>query len=115
MIDQIRQAKSELAEICRRHNVRRLDLFGSAVGANFDPPTSDLDFLVEFGPFTKGEYSEHYFASIERSEVAIWPPGRPARFARRPQSLLTGEHQPDARVTVCRVMLANICSILPRR
>jgi len=65
MIDQIRQAKSELAEICRRHNVRRLDLFGSAVGANFDPPTSDLDFLVEFGPFTKGEYSEHYFALIE--------------------------------------------------
>jgi hypothetical protein len=65
MIDQIRQAKSELAEICRRHNVRRLDLFGSAVGPNFDPRTSDLDFLVEFGPFTKGEYSEHYFALID--------------------------------------------------
>ena len=65
MIDQIRQAKSELAEICRRHNVRRLDLFGSAVGPNFDPRTSDLDFLVEFGPFTKGGYSEHYFALIE--------------------------------------------------
>ena len=65
MIDQIRQAKSELAEICRRHNVRRLDLFGSAVGSNFDPRTSDLDFLVEFGSFTKGEYSEHYFGLIE--------------------------------------------------
>ena len=65
MIDQIRQAKSELAENCRRHNVRRLDLFGSAVGPNFDPRTSDLDFLVEFGPFTKGEYSEHYFALID--------------------------------------------------
>ena len=65
MIEQIRQAKSELAEICRRHNVRRLDLFGSAVGPNFDPRTSDLDFLVEFGPFTRGEYSEHYFALIE--------------------------------------------------
>jgi predicted nucleotidyltransferase len=65
MLDQIRQAKSELAEICRRHNVRRLDLFGSAVGPNFDPRTSDLDFLVEFGVFTKGEHSEHYFALIE--------------------------------------------------
>jgi predicted nucleotidyltransferase len=65
MIDQIRQAKPELAEICRRHNVRRLDLFGSAVGPDFNPRTSDLDFLVEFGPFTKGEYSEHYFALIE--------------------------------------------------
>jgi uncharacterized protein len=65
MLDQIRQAKSELAEICRRHNVRRLDLFGHALGPNFDPRTSDLDFLVEFGSFTKGEYSEHYFGLIE--------------------------------------------------
>ena len=24
-----------------------------------------LDFLIEFGPFTKVEYSEHYFALIE--------------------------------------------------
>jgi uncharacterized protein len=65
MVDQIRQAKSQLAEICRRHNVRRLDLFGSAVGPDFDPRTSDLDFLVEFGPFAGGGYSEHYFALIE--------------------------------------------------
>jgi uncharacterized protein len=74
MIDQIRQAKSELAQICRRHNVRRLDVFGSAVGPNFDPRVSDLDFLVEFGPFTKGEYSEHYFALIEDLKLLF---GRP--------------------------------------
>jgi uncharacterized protein len=65
MIDQIRRARSELAAICLRHNVRRLDLFGSAVGSEFDPATSDLDFLVEFGPFPKGGYSEHYFGLIE--------------------------------------------------
>ena len=28
--------------------VRRLDLFGSAAGDDFDPARSDLDFLVEF-------------------------------------------------------------------
>ena len=65
MLDEIRQARSELAQICRRRNVRRLDLFGSALGTGFDPLTSDLDFLVEFGVFPKGEYSEHYFALIE--------------------------------------------------
>jgi uncharacterized protein len=27
------------------------------LGPSFDPRTSDLDFLVEFGVFTKGEYS----------------------------------------------------------
>jgi uncharacterized protein len=69
MIEQIRQAKSQLAEICRRHNVRRLDLFGSAAGGDFDSRTSDLDFLVEFGPFAKGEYAEHYFGLIDDLKV----------------------------------------------
>ncbi len=65
MIEQIRRARSELAAICLRHNVRRLDLFGSALGTDFDQATSDLDFLVEFGPFPKGGYSEHYFGLID--------------------------------------------------
>src|SRR4051812_33486645 len=65
MIEQIQQACSELGAICLRHNVRRLDLFGSAVGADFDQATSDLDFLVEFGPFSKGGYSQHYFGLID--------------------------------------------------
>ena len=34
--------------MCRRFHVRRLDLFGSAAGDDFDPARSDLDFLVEF-------------------------------------------------------------------
>lgn len=89
MIEQIRLAKAQLEEICRRHNVRRLDLFGSAVGANFDPRTSDLDFLVEFGPFTKGEYAEHYFALIDDLRALF---GRPvdllvARAVRNPYLL----------------------------
>ena len=67
MIEQIRRARSELAAIGLRHNVRRLDLFGSAVGADFglEQATSDLDFLGEFGPFAKGGYSEHYFGLID--------------------------------------------------
>ena len=41
----------EIARICRRHRVRQLDLFGSAArGTDFDPETSDADFLVEFEP-----------------------------------------------------------------
>jgi predicted nucleotidyltransferase len=65
MIEEIRRARSELAAICQRHNVRRLDLFASVVGADFDQATSDLDFLVEFGPFPKGGYSDHYFGLID--------------------------------------------------
>lgn len=39
-----------LAEACERHGVVRLRLFGSATADSFDPATSDLDFLVDFGP-----------------------------------------------------------------
>lgn len=41
-----------LPEICRRHHVLRLDLFGSAVRDDFEPERSDLDVLVvlERGP-----------------------------------------------------------------
>jgi len=35
-------------ELCRRHHVMRLELFGSAATPNFHPGQSDLDFLVEF-------------------------------------------------------------------
>ena len=42
-------AQSEaIGEICRRFHVERLEVFGSATGAGFDPGRSDLDFLVAF-------------------------------------------------------------------
>lgn len=45
----IADKKEELAAICRRYGVARLDVFGSAArGTDFDPQTSDADFLVEF-------------------------------------------------------------------
>ena len=45
----IADKKEELAELCRRHDVVRLEVFGSAArGGDFDPLTSDVDFLVEF-------------------------------------------------------------------
>jgi uncharacterized protein len=39
-----------IAAACRRFGVRRLDLFGSAVRDDFDPHSSDVDFVVDFGP-----------------------------------------------------------------
>lgn len=45
----IQHQRAEIARLCRLHQVRRLEVFGSAArGADFDPDTSDADFLVEF-------------------------------------------------------------------
>ena len=43
----VAERTEEIREICRRHGVKRLDLFGSAARDDFDP-TSDVDLLVDF-------------------------------------------------------------------
>lgn len=41
--------RDALAEICRRHHIRRLAIFGSALRPDFGEQ-SDVDVLVEFEP-----------------------------------------------------------------
>ena len=45
----ITDKREVLVQLCRLHGVARLEVFGSAArGTDFDPQTSDADFLVEF-------------------------------------------------------------------
>jgi predicted nucleotidyltransferase len=45
----IHERLEDIADLCRRFAVRRLEVFGSAArGEDFDPATSDADFLVSF-------------------------------------------------------------------
>ena len=58
----IASRQEELAGLCRRHGVARLEIFGSAArGADFDPETSDADFLVEFLPVSGLSLFDRYF------------------------------------------------------
>lgn len=41
--------KEKIADFCRRHHIRKLAAFGSALREDFRPD-SDLDVLVEFDP-----------------------------------------------------------------
>jgi len=47
MNKQIVFPKDQIAEFCRRHHIRRLAVFGSALRSDFNE-TSDIDILVEF-------------------------------------------------------------------
>ncbi len=66
--------RAELEELCRRHGVRRLELFGSAATGEYKPQESDLDFLVEFKPLPPGGYADAYFGLLESLEALF---GRP--------------------------------------
>ena len=46
------QHLQSLIALCRKYDVKRLDLIGSALRDDFDPASSDLDFVVEFNNFT---------------------------------------------------------------
>jgi len=57
----VAERQSELAELCRKFHVRRLELFGSAMSGQFNSGRSDLDFLAEFEPLPAGRYADTFF------------------------------------------------------
>ena len=48
MLGVIEQNREAINQLCRKHGVKRLELFGSAARGDFDPVSSDLDFFVEY-------------------------------------------------------------------
>ena len=70
MISMIESRRAEIAGICRRFQVRRLEVFGSAArGTDFDPARSDFDFVVEFDPSVKAGLFDTYFPFKEALEA----------------------------------------------
>ena len=71
----IAEKKDELAELCRRYGVVRLEVFGSAArGTDFDPLTSDADFLVEFSLHNSRAPLRQYFGFAEALREALCRP-----------------------------------------
>ena len=67
----VAQYRGEIEQLCRRHRVAKLELFGSAAGESFDPQSSDVDFLVEFGVLAPGEHANTYFGLLEDLEALL--------------------------------------------
>ena len=65
---------AELKGLCRRFEVSRLELFGSAATGQFRDGESDLDFLVEFLPMATASFADNYFGLLEGLEELF---GRP--------------------------------------
>lgn len=74
MTDLIAPYRDQLASLCRATGARRLDLLGSAARGEFDPASSDLDFLVEFDEVPPARYAQAYFSLKEGLERLF---GRP--------------------------------------
>ncbi len=56
VIPLVEERTDEIVRLCRRHQVQRLWVFGSAASGAWDPKSSDLDFLVRFNPEAQVTY-----------------------------------------------------------
>ncbi|MEU3275457.1 nucleotidyltransferase domain-containing protein [Saccharomonospora sp. NPDC006951] len=74
MHELVARKRRDIEELCRALPVRRLDVFGSAVGESFDVETSDVDVLVEFGGGPGFDCFDAYFSLREGLERIL---GRP--------------------------------------
>lgn len=68
----IAERRGDLAALCRRYGVTRLEVFGSAAGGDdFDPARSDADFLVVFDPASPLPPLKQYFDFKEALEALL--------------------------------------------
>jgi len=61
VIDLIKENIDQVQELCRKHQVKSLYVFGSACSDRFSEE-SDIDFLITFKAATIPLYKEDYFA-----------------------------------------------------
>jgi predicted nucleotidyltransferase len=67
MIELIKSHKKEIADLCSKYNVKYLKLIGSALNEDdFDPQTSDIDFIIEFLPSQPRQHARAYFELLEK-------------------------------------------------
>jgi len=72
MLTMIAEHRPEIAALCRRFGVRRLDVFGSAARDDFDPARSDLDFLVEFDARAPAALSLKTYLGLKETLEALF-------------------------------------------
>jgi predicted nucleotidyltransferase len=70
MLPFIEQDLPRIEALCRKYNVARLELFGSAARGDFDPARSDLDFFVEFTDLGwKGSFKRFMGLKLDLEEL----------------------------------------------
>lgn len=71
MINLVEQHRAQIAELCRRYRVQKLELFGSAASGEFDSTRSDLDFFYEFAENDLTNIADRFFDLKEQLEILL--------------------------------------------
>lgn len=65
MTQMLHERCESLSALCAKHDVARLEVFGSAATGDFDPLHSDIDFLVLFRRTPALTPADQYFGLLE--------------------------------------------------
>jgi predicted nucleotidyltransferase len=71
MVTLIQDKHDAIVELCRRHGVVRLDVFGSALRDDFSPQGSDVDLLVEFSDRDPYALAQAYFNMLDELQALL--------------------------------------------
>jgi len=95
---EIESRRAEIAAICARLGVRRLELFGSGTRS---PAPHDLDFLVDLGERPPAEYAAAYFALREQLEALFRAPRGSRHPARAGKQVLPPARRAGKNLDLC--------------
>jgi predicted nucleotidyltransferase len=65
---ELERNRAALIALCEKYGVARLDVFGSATAAEWDPATSDLDFIVAFRNQPHRSLADRYLGLAQELE-----------------------------------------------
>jgi predicted nucleotidyltransferase len=67
MVLPLNEHQAEIAALCRRYGVKKLELFGSAARGDFDQAQSDIDLFYEFDS-DPSSLADRFFGLLEDLE-----------------------------------------------
>lgn len=65
------QREEDIRGLCVQHGVRRLRIFGSALRNDWNPESSDFDFLAEFEPMAGLNAFDQYMGFVSELEKVL--------------------------------------------
>lgn len=74
MLKVLEAQRDSIIRACRRHGVRSMHVFGSALREDFRPGESDIDLLVEFSPKHPHQLVDDYFDLLDELRSILGAP-----------------------------------------
>ena len=71
MEPKLKQKQADVAALCRRFGVARLEVFGSAAEGAFDPLVSDYDFIARFAAQSDASKAKRFLGFSEALEALL--------------------------------------------